>query len=306
MGVKGLYKLIQKYAPDAIKVVTMKDLADWRIAFDVSQLVYQMVSIGNSHSIKNKEGKLIHHIQGTFFRIASMILAGIEPVMIFDGAPPLLKEQVIKQRKQTRDAGNATRIPHGVFLEVMKLFDLMGVPWIQAPSEAEAQAASMTKSTLTQHNTTDAVASEDIDTIVFGAQYMIRGLDTAAHRIQLIETAKVLTGLKITQNQLIDLAILLGCDYTPSFANMGPVRAYKLILKYGTIENIIVGEKLINNGCNFIGVREIFKNPEVVPVNNINNQPLNIKDLNNFLITIHGLDEKRVNKTLNALAKHQL
>ncbi len=58
-----------------------------------------------------------------------------------------------------------------------KLLDLMGLPWIQAPSEGEAQAAQMTK-----RGDADYCASQDYDSLLFGAPKMLRNVTVSGRR----------------------------------------------------------------------------------------------------------------------------
>lgn len=303
MGVQNLNKLIKEFAPDAI--TTIKDIRDlelWRVGVDCSMSVYQWCSAGKRMSIVNKDGKYINHIQGAFFRTLKMILAGIHPVYVFDGRPPEMKGATIAKRKELRDAG-ALRVPHEVFVEVAKLLELMGVLCIQAPSEAEAQCAAYTLT-----GVLDGVATEDTDAIAFGSRRMIRGLDTAAKSMAVVEHAKVLEGLSINNNQFIDLCILLGCDYLPTLPGIGYKRALMLIRKWGSIEKILQEEKIkAPDNFDYVGARNLFLQPLV---NTDKPDPevkklsaVDIAKLRQFLIDVHGLEPSRVDKSLKSLAK---
>lgn len=305
MGIQNLYRLIREFAPGAISTVSMEDLDSWRIGIDASLSIYQWCSVGSARKIVNNNGKFINHIQGAFFRTVAMITSGIIPVFVFDGAPPKVKAETIAERKLARDAGDAVRVPREVFSEVSKLITLMGVMTMQAPSEAEAQAAF-----LTTNDSLDAVATEDMDAVTFGARYMIRGLDTAAKNITIIDTEKVLNELRMTKEQFIDLCILLGSDYTTTtIPGVGYKTALTLIRKYGSIEKILA-EKSINPpiGFTYKEARAEFTNPVVSRVKlNADLRRMTAEDIvniQNFLVDTHGLDPTRVKKSLNKLARH--
>jgi flap endonuclease-1 len=304
MGIKNLNKLIKENAPGCVK--TVKSLTEfdlWPIGFDASLVIYQLVSVGIKYNIKNKEGKYINHIQGVFFRMLKMILSGLTPVMVFDGIPPKLKSATLTKRKEARDAGTNVRVPREVFGEVKKLLELMGVKVIQAPSEAEAEIA-----VLTQTGVLTACASEDTDVLAFGSKRMIKGLDTAAKNMTVIGHDELLSELKLTREQFVDLCILLGSDYSPGLPKVGPKRALALVREYGTIEKILAGEKIKPpTEFNFIGARNEFINPVV---SREKFDPVirklyaeDIEFLREFLITTHGLEPSRVNKSLVELAK---
>ena len=121
--------------------------------------------------------------------------------------------------------------------EVQELLTLMGIPWVEAEAEAEATAAAMAKA-----GTVWAVASEDTDTMTFGAPVFLRQLMAPASKklpVLQFDTAKVLEGLRMTQDQFVDLCILLGCDYCERIPGVGPVTAVSLIKEHGSIEAIL-------------------------------------------------------------------
>lgn len=304
MGIKGLYALIKKHAPEAIREVTnFKEIEFWRVGVDASLSVYQWCSVGKLRNIVNKDGKYINHIQGAFFRSLRMILMNIDPCYIFDGKPPDLKSPLIEARRKMRNNGQSVKVPHNVFGEVQKLLELMGISYFSAPSEAESQAAVMVKKGFL-----DAVCTEDADALVFGTKYLIRGLDATSKSFTLINTEIVLQKLKLTHAEFVDLCILLGCDYTGTIPGVGPAKALQLIQKYSTIEQTMVALKLSEiNNFEFIKARELFIYPLVSDANrSISIRKLNLADLNklqDYLIKTHGLEPKRVYNSLVSLAR---
>ena len=47
----------------------------------------------------------------------------------------------------------------------------------------------------------------------------------------------------MNHDQFIDMCILCGCDYCPTIPKIGPVRAMKLIQKYGSIDVFLETDK---------------------------------------------------------------
>ena len=88
----------------------------------------------------------------------------------------------------------------------------MGLPWVQAPSEGEAQAAYMTKS-----GHADYCASQDYDSLLFGAPKMLRNITISGRRKvhsknvyvevvpEVMELSKTLNELGLSYEQLIDV-----------------------------------------------------------------------------------------------------
>ena len=81
-----------------------------------------------------------------------------------------------------------------------KLLKLMGIPYVEAPCEAEAQCAALAKAGVVY-----AAASEDMDTLCFETPILLRHLTFSEQRkepIQEIHLEKVLTGLGFTREQV--------------------------------------------------------------------------------------------------------
>ncbi|XP_069054941.1 probable flap endonuclease 1 homolog isoform X4 [Lepisosteus oculatus] len=120
--------------------------------------------------------------------------------------------------------------------DCQRLLRLLGVPYLQAPGEGEALCAQLAKGGLVH-----AVASEDMDTLAFGGSLLVRQLN-ASKSGEVVEYSlpKVLEILGLTQEQFVDLCILLGCDFCEKIRGLGPRKALDLIRKHKTIENVVL------------------------------------------------------------------
>lgn len=302
MGVTGLFKLISGSAPQSISTLFVSQLSEKFVIIDASLFIHQLAQVGFTRDIK-VNSTYINHIQGLFHRTAFLLRNNIYPVYVFDGAPPKLKEATLVERRLTNK--DKPRVTAEMYTECIKVLTLMGVQVVFAPSEAEAQCALLNR----QYPNT-YVATEDIDAVVFGATAMIRGLDSRAKSVTLIQN--VPANLQLSMQQFIDLAILLGTDYTDKIKGMGPKTALALIRSFNNIEGILasgkvlsttegpISNELINN------VRNEFINPRVdYEVKLIQPKKLNdadIKQLEEFLVQ-KGLDKSRFTKALNVLKK---
>lgn len=134
-------------------------------------------------------------------------------------------------------AGRSIRVTPEMKADAKRLVGLMGAAVIEATSEAEAQCAEIVKM-----NLAFATASEDMDSLTFGTNFLLRGFNSKKEPICQIELKQVLQGFEMSQEEFIDLCILCGCDYTNQISGLGPATAYKLIKEHKTIENVL--EKL--------------------------------------------------------------
>ncbi|KAL7386323.1 hypothetical protein ABVT39_006732 [Epinephelus coioides] len=228
MGITKLADLIRLHAPDAIFHKDISDYTGKVIALDTSIVVNQFRAATPSLS----------PLTGLFFRTLTFLEHDIKPVFVFDGKPPGEKTAVLKKRAEAAGwkSHNHTGIASSQTKDCFQLLKLLGVPVIQAPGDAEAMCAH-----LVRDGTVNAVASEDMDTLPFGASILIRQLN-AKKDSEVIEYSlpKLLERLQISHKEFVDLCILLGCDYCDKIAGLGPKRALTLIQKHRTIENVVL------------------------------------------------------------------
>jgi flap endonuclease-1 len=257
---------------------------------------------------------------------------GIKPVFVFDGTPPALKEAEIKRRSKVKEEALAkyakaleegkveearkyaqatSRLKDYMQVDSKRLLSLMGLPWVQAPSEGEAQAAYLTKK-----GDADYCASQDYDSLLFGAPKLIRNMTISGRRKlarkniyinispEIVELKKILRENAITFEQFVDLSILIGTDFNPmGIKGLGAKTALKLIKEHGSFAKVIPHVK--NNQIQFDPkkIQEIFLHPKVT-----NNYLLKWKDADNegvidFLCREKDFSEDRVKKALKKIQK---
>jgi flap endonuclease-1 len=251
--------------------------------------LYQfLIAVRNdSGQLTSVDGETTSHLLGTFYRTIRLIENGIKPVYVFDGKPPELKSTELNKRQERRDEAQkalAVATEQGDAAEIdrfnrrlvkvtrhhadeaKQLLTLMGVPFIEAPCEAEAQCAALVKS-----GHVFATATEDMDALTFGSNILLRHLTFSEARkmpVQEIHLDKVLEGLDLKQKEFVDLCILLGCDYTESIRGIGPKRAIELIKKHKSIDevlkNIDLNKYPAPEEWNYEGARRLFYEPEVL------------------------------------------
>ncbi|KAF2883545.1 hypothetical protein ILUMI_22609 [Ignelater luminosus] len=288
MGILGLTKLLADIVPHAIKENEIKNYFGRKIAVDASMCLYQFLIAVRAEGaqLTSVDGETTSHLMGTFYRTIRLVENGIKPVYVFDGKPPEMKSGELNKRLERREeaqkaldkateAGDATEIEkfnrrlvkvtrqHAD--EAKQLLGLMGIPYVEAPCEAEAQCAALVKA-----GKVFATATEDMDALTFGSNILLRHMTVSEARkmpIQEFHLNAVLEGLNLTQDQFIDLCILLGCDYTDSIRGIGPKRAMELLKQHKSIEGIIsnIDQKKYSppEDWNYEGARQLFITPEV-------------------------------------------
>lgn len=233
MGSPGIGELVRQRC--IISVIKRKQYFNIRAAVDGLNMIYATCN-----------SLYINHIEAVLVKTLSMIEKGIFPVWVFDGPPPRLKGDTLMVRS-TREKSKKSyvSIKAQEIKEIISLLEAMGIPYIIAPGEAEAQCAALNLMGLVQ-----IVITNDIDAILFGCKTMVKynGTDISG-----IDTTSVLNSLKLTQLQLIQLSCIVGNDYCRGIIG----------LKYSDAYSFFKESKCdINNFLEKIRLNEKYTIPE--------------------------------------------
>jgi len=311
--------------------ISFDDLEDKVIAVDAYNIIYQFLSSirqRDGKPLKDSKGRVTSHLSGILYRNANLVEAGIKPVYVFDGAPDMMKEGTLEKRKERKEkaekeyeksleegdlerarikAQQTSRMTDEIEESSKKLLSLLAIPWTQAPSEGEAQAAHMIK-----EGDAWAVGSQDHDTLLFGAGRLVKNLTVTGKRKmpgsskykkispELIELEEVLEDLDITRKQLVDIGILCGTDYNEGVKGIGPKRGLKYIKKYDDLESVL--EEKDKQIDNHEAIREIFLEPDVTEDYTIKFKD-ELGDVKGFLCDERDFSEDRVESALEQFRK---
>ncbi|MGA2680490.1 MAG: flap endonuclease-1 [Candidatus Bathyarchaeia archaeon] len=313
--------------------VKLEDLSGKIIAIDAYNAIYQFLSIirqPDGTPLKDSSGRVTSHLSGLFYRTSNLVEMGLKPIYVFDGIPPTLKATEIERRKQVKVqavasyekaaakgdtvkmrmfAQAATSMKDYMQEDSCKLLELMGLPWIQAPSEGEAQAAHMTKK-----GDADYCASQDYDSLLFGAPKMLRNITISGRRKipsknvyvdvvpEVMELSKTLNETGLTYEQLIDVGILIGTDFNPDgIKGLGPKTALKLIKQYGSLENALPHIKNPSFPVEPNCIRRVFLHPEVTDNYKLQWCEPNVEGVVDLMVRQKEFSEDRVRKSLDKM-----
>lgn len=314
--------------------VELKDLNGKVIAIDAYNTLYQFLSIirqPNGTPLKDSNGRITSHLSGLLYRTCNLIEEGIKPIYVFDGTPPVFKKREIKRRVKAKEVAKRKyreAIGKGEIEEARmyaqatshlkdymkedskKLLDSMGIPWVQAPSEGESQAAYLVK-----RADADYCASQDYDSLLFGAPRLVRNVTISGRRKlprkkvfievlpEIVALENVLEQWGITYKQLVDIGILIGTDYNPkSFKGLGPKTALKLIKTHGNLENVLQVKK-VEFSIKYHRIREIFLQPQTTNQYKIEWKEPDMESTIDFLCRERDFSEERVKKALKKLER---
>jgi flap endonuclease-1 len=213
--------------------------------------------------------------------------------------------------KEARTYAQATSTLKDLMVDDAKrLLNAMGQSWIQAPSEGEAQASYMAS-----RGDVWSVASQDHDSLLFGAPRMVKNLTITGRRKlprrdayvevepELIELSTALQELSVTREQLIDIGILIGTDFNDGVRGIGPKTALKLIRENGRLEKILEKDPSIEIDPNYDRVREIFIHPNVTSRYSLQWSSPHEDEIVSFLCGERDFSEDRVRKAVSRMSK---
>ena len=315
--------------------VKLEDLGGKSMAIDAYNALYQFLAIirqPDGTPLKDSSGRVTSHLSGLLYRTSNLVEMEIKPIYVFDGVPPALKEVEIKRRvkvkqqaamlyekalkegkiEEARVYAQATSSLKDYMAEdSKKLLGFMGIPWVQAPGEGEAQAAHMTK-----RGDADYCASQDYDSLLFGAPRLVRNVTISGRRKlpsknvfidvvpEIVELEQVLKECRINHEQLVDVGILIGTDFNPDgIEGLGPKTALKLIKEHGTLENSLPHLKNAEFPAEPRRIREIFLNPRVRDDYRVEWREPDAEGIVDFLCRQRDFSEDRVRKAVEKMQK---
>ncbi|MEM4367884.1 MAG: flap endonuclease-1 [Candidatus Anstonellales archaeon] len=331
MGVK-----LKDLLKDCVHEISIKDLAYKTIAFDAYNILHQFLASVRQYDgtpLMDSRGNLTGHLSGLFYRTISFLEEGIKPVFVFDGKSPKWKEKTQLERMQKRKeaeeeylhaleiedtellkklAPQKERLTSVMINESKKLLDLMGIPYVDAPSEGEAFAAILSKKNLVY-----AVSSQDYDSLLFGATRLIRNLSiTGKRRIQgreveinpeMFTLSEINEKLNLSREKLIWIGILIGTDFNKGIAGIGPKKAFKMVMKYDTFQELVEKEnlKFVEGYETILEIIDFYLNPEEIDFdeNNLKLRKLDVEGIVDFLCNQRDFSEERVRKALEKVQK---
>ncbi|MFQ6095948.1 MAG: flap endonuclease-1 [Candidatus Bathyarchaeia archaeon] len=317
--------------------ISLEDLTGKTMAVDCNNVLYQFLALirkPDGSPLKSSDGIVTSHLAGLMYRSTRLICDyGINLIFIFDGIPPRRKEIEITKRRQIREKATlewrraleeqdyakafskavmTSRLTKPMIEDAKRLLNLLGIPYVQAPGEAEAQAAYMAAK-----GDVWATGSRDFDSLLFGTPKLVRYLTLTGREFlpskgisrrlepELIILDELLSHQKISRIQLIDIAILIGTDFNDGVKGIGPKKALRLIREYGEIENLPESIKR-EVPPDYEDIRRIFLQPNVDRDYVVNYGTVKEEELYDFLCNQRGFSLERVRKVIERVKKCRL
>jgi hypothetical protein len=244
MGIRGLANYLKWRVPGARRAasLTVATGGTERWAIDCSCLMYRARGAGLS---------ILTVVAGLLVRLR---VAGIEPVFVFDGRPPVAKTSVIEKRREDRataraevaaataaiaenpDMGDLERAEYEIRAaaaiaraptvgrtdrdRLKQFLYAAGVLFITPNGEADDLLA-----LLARQGHVTAVVSTDMDMLARGVRRLVVPDTPDASVLTEFSLDAILVGLRLTYRQFVDACALMGSDYTMAAQRYEPAVA---------------------------------------------------------------------------------
>ncbi len=319
---------------EAIKEVELEELKGKVIALDAYNMLYQFLTAirqPNGTPLMDSKGRVTSHLSGLFYRTINLVENGIKPIYVFDGKPPSLKEKELERRRKIKEEAEkkykvaiamerveeakryaqiSARLTDEMVEDAKKLLTHMGIPWVQAPSEGEAQAAYMAIK-----GDAWASGSQDYDSILFGTPRLVRNLGITGKRKlpkkdvyvevkpEVIYSDKIYSALGIDREKLIVIGIMLGTDYNPGgVKGIGVKTALRIVKSFKTAREALKSIPQLP-GIDYEEIFEFFLKPDVTDNYKIEWREPDEEGVIKILVEDHDFSESRVKNALKRLEK---
>lgn len=316
------------------KEIKAENLKGKVLAVDAFNTLYMFITTirgADGSPLMDSKGRITSHLVGLFSRFSNLMEKGLKFVFVFDGEPPDLKKKerarrrelkqeaskLYEEAKQKEDVENMKKyaartafLTKEMIEEAKTLLEAMGIPYVDAPSEGEAQAAHIVK-----NGDAYAVISQDADALLFGAPKVIKNLSITKRRKmpgsynfqivnpEMIDLKQNLQNLNLSQDQLIVLSILIGTDYNyGGVKGIGPKKGIKMVQKHDDYDALFAEAKWSETfDIDWKKILKIFKEMPVTDDYKIKFEPANPDKINKLLVKEHEFSEERVKNTLEKL-----
>lgn len=293
MGVRNLNKYLRKNCSTSIKTIQLAELSGKKIVVDVSIYIYKFLA----------DNALMEHM---YLLISILLYYNIEPIFIFDGKPPVEKNNTIDKRKEDRKKAKiellelediyqseqnvkikkdllfkinllkrqTVNVTKNHVQNIKELMDAYGIQYIVSSGEADVMCAN-----LIENNKAWGCLSDDTDMFVYNCDYILRDINLLHHTVVLYDKQKILKELDINESDFNEILVISTNEYSHNIdIPLGQViilyRKYKKELsKYSFYIWLLKTTKYIKDYKKLLNVYKIYKFTNV----NIDNIMINEK-----------------------------
>ena len=155
--------------------------------------------------------------------------------------------------------------------------------------------------------------SQDYDALVFGCPILVRNLNASSMfgikiHPEIIYLKKNLEKFSISQDDLINIAILSGTDFNPKGVNgLGAKKSLALVKKYQTLDEIFSKTQYKwEFEIDYKILFDFFKNPPITNNYNLDAEKFDAKKIINVLCNQYDFSFERIENSLKNFEKEKI
>uniref|UniRef100_A0A3P8U2B3 Excision repair cross-complementation group 5 n=1 Tax=Amphiprion percula TaxID=161767 RepID=A0A3P8U2B3_AMPPE len=137
-----------------------------------------------------------------------------------------VEQSNLREQKQQQER-MANTVTGQMYLESQELLRLFGMPFLVAPTEAEAQCAALDRADQTNGTITD-----DSDVWLFGGRHVYKNFFSQNKYVEHYQYSDLQNQLGLDRTKMINLAYLLGSDYTEGIPGVGYVTGMEILNEF--------------------------------------------------------------------------
>lgn len=117
--------------------------------------------------------------------------------------------------------------------EIIELLRLFGIPFVEAPAEAESQCVMLEKLGLV-----DGIVTEDSDAFVFGGKMVYKNIFDDKKYVEIYKADDAEQEMNLSKDGIVGLALLLGGDYTQGVHGVGIVNGMEIVQAFDVSQDV--------------------------------------------------------------------
>lgn len=313
--------------------IEFDELAGKTVAVDAFNMIYQFLSIIRQRDgtpLLDSKGRITSHLSGLFYRSVRLLEQDIKLIYVFDGKPPSWKSETVRDRQEIKiearkkweaalkegrldDAKKFAQATSSLTQEMVEeskaLLGSMGIPFVQAISEGEAEAAF-----LVMKGKANYVASQDYDSLLFGAPLLLRNLAVSGRRKlpgreryvevfpEVISLQETLDALGITRQKLIWIGLLVGTDFNSGVKGIGPKKGLKLAKECRSLRETYEKSGAAEDLALWEEIEEFFLRPDVSDVA-VKFGKMDKEGVLKILCDEHGFSRERIGHAIDECSR---
>jgi len=278
MGIRNLNKYLMKHCNKSITKINLDKLTNKTIVVDTSIYLYRFLT----------ENALLENM---YLLISILLHYNIEPIFVFDGKPPVEKQDTINKRKQERvEANEQYKYYENLLLNedeynkrnkielklkqlkrqivsvnkqhifiIKRLLEGFGIKYVESKGEADTLCAELVNT-----NKAWGCLSDDTDMFVYGCKFVLRQLNLIKHTVLLYDTESIIQELNIKKLDFVQILVVSSNDYNTINIGVGEmITLYRKYIKDNVIYSFYIwllkSTKYITDYTKLIDVYKNYK-----------------------------------------------